>query len=66
VERGAASRWDTAKDGKRPEEMDEEEKFRMKRKAAGALLKDLDAQLAGLEQNIDRSKGRGGRETSRL
>jgi hypothetical protein len=63
VERGGASRWDTSVAGKRPEEMDEEDKFRMKRKAAGTLLKDLDTQLACLEQNIDRSKGKGGRDT---
>ena len=51
------SQWDNSIGGKRPEEMTDEDKFRMKKATAGALLKDLDKDLQALELNIDRRKG---------
>ena len=37
--------------------MTDEDKFRMKKATAGALLKDLDKDLQALELNIDKRKG---------
>ena len=57
MERGA-SRWDNSSGGKRPEEMDDEERFRVKRAAAGALLADLDRTLEEAERSLDRGRTR--------